>query len=150
VAEVVKRPYERREFRLLEEWIQTNYPNWLVWRRVRVGKARLHGEEAIYKMLRRWVDAVLTNLKEVIIVECKIWADIRAVSQLEYYDILFKETPEFEFLWGKPTTLVFLTSEDDAAVRQFVEARGIRFEVFEPAWVKEYKQRIAALKRRRW
>jgi len=144
------RPYEKREFRLLSEWLALKYPTWLTWKRVRLGPLPPAPAARIYGILRRWADAIITNQTEVIIIEAKIWPTVTAVGQLEYYGLLFPQTPEFAFLKDLPLTLVFLTTEEDPTVRAFVEAKGIRYEIFEPDWVKEYKKKIYLQKRRRW
>jgi len=132
------RKYERREDRLIREFLAKNFPNAFVWKRVRLGMTPKPEEHKWYQVIRRWADAVVYDGKKVYIIEAKLRAEPGAISQLELYGRLFPKTPEFSLIKNKPVELVLLTGWDDPEIRAMCEERGIRYEFFQPDWLKEY------------
>jgi len=137
---MAERSYEPREAKLLYEWMVKTFPNCLQWRHVRMGP--IPKNEALYGILRRWIDGVVYDKKTdtVYLIEAKIRPEPGAISQLLLYKQLFPKTPEFEALKDKPIKLVFLTSFMDKEVKALCDQYGIEFVVYSPDWVKEYWQ----------
>jgi len=135
---MAKRVYNPREWKLVYEYLITKYPNKLQWRRVRVGP--LLKNEKLYGVLRRWVDAIVYDHEEdlIIIIEAKMKPEPGALSQLELYRKLFPQTPEFELYKDKPIKLVFLTTMLDKELKALAKEKGIDYVVFKPKWVEEY------------
>ncbi|RLE76534.1 MAG: hypothetical protein DRJ44_03865 [Thermoprotei archaeon] len=132
------RVYERREDKLLKEFLQKYFPDWLTWKRVRLGPVPKPEEYKWYQVVRRWADAVVYNGEKVIIIEAKIRAEPGAISQLLLYDKLFPKTPEFRLLKDKPRELLLLVGFPDPEVDELAKEHGIKVAVFCPKWLKEW------------
>lgn len=135
-------PYSVPENKLLYEYQQMFYPTALMWRRVRVGALPQGREEAVYGVLRRFVDGVVSTGKAVILIEAKIEPSAEAVGQLMQYRELFPETPEFSQLKDLPIFCKLITVEEQETIRKVAEASNIEYVVFAPEWaVEELKRR---------
>lgn len=139
------RKYTKVESRLLNEWYKEKHWGKPYWTRVRVGRLPDVPEAKYYESLRRWVDMVFVDGDTIVIVEAKMRPKPDAIGQLELYVKLFKETPEFEPHWDKPTRLICLTTRDDRAVRELCETKGIVYEIYRPAWVDDYEAEVLRL-----
>jgi len=138
-----KKEYKPREWRLVYEFLITNFRNCLQWRRVRVGP--IYKNEKLYQVVRRWADAIVYCAKEdiVYIIEAKMKPEPGGISQLELYIKLFPKTPEFEMLKDKRVKGIYLTTQDDPELRELAKSKGIEYVVYQPDWVKEYwKERL--------
>ena len=132
------RKYERREFRLLMEWVKKNYPDKPQWFRVRLGPAVFQGEEKLYQMLRRWADAVVFTGEKILIIEAKMRPMPEGIAELELYRDLFPQTPEFKMFWKYPVELIYLTTWLDKAIKELCDKKKIKYVVFRPPWAEEY------------
>lgn len=130
--------YTRWEIKLINEYIQENYPNCLQWRRVRLGPLPGTPPSKLYQGLRRWADRIIFTGKEVIILEGKMSPRAEGVTELEIYRKLFPETPEFSSLAKYPVRCVFLTTKHDETIETICKEHGIEYVVFAPEWTKKY------------
>jgi hypothetical protein len=139
---------ERKNYEdmILYNYIKKRWPNCLQWRKVRLGP--IWREEILYKMLRRWADAVVYDDKknEVIIIEADIRPDPGALSKLVMYKSLFKDTPEFEKLKDKQIRLIYLTTMFDQKVAEMAKTLMIDYEVYVSKVSSEALEHIATLK----
>ena len=122
----------------VNEFLKETFPTCMTWKRVRLGAARDTEEEKLYKVIRRWADAVVFDGAKVYIIEAKIRPNPEGVAQLELYGQLFPKTPEFSALKDKPIKLIYLTSMTDNEIKELCESKGISYVVFQPDAVKEY------------
>ena len=135
------------EARLVNEWLFANYPTSLQWRRVRLGPVPTKEYAAMYKVILRWADAIAFDGNTVVIIEGKMRPEPGAISQLEEYEKLLRQTPEFAHYWDRPVKKVLLTTIVDENLKQSCEQRGIAYEVYTPKWAEDYlrqKFRIGA------
>lgn len=130
------RAYIPREKRMLVEWLARTHPKVMQWRNVRLGPIP-HGNPA-FNTVRRYADAVLLDNNVVYIVEASVMPDYTKIAQLELYESMFPETPEFSSVAHLPIKKVFLTSMLDKYTKDLAESKGVDYEVFTPAWIKDY------------
>jgi len=128
----------KRENVMIYRWVNENFPNALRWFRVRVGAIPDGPHPDLYAACRRWADAVIFDKDTVYIVEAKVRPDAGAVSQLELYMMLFKETPEFQYLWNKKVKGIYLCGKDDENIKRLCQKRNIKFVVYCPDWLNDY------------
>ena len=134
------------EKRMMREYLDQNYANWVHLVRQRLGALVPPGqpgeiisfEEKYAKGFRRWADVVAHNLTEVVIIEFKVRADIEGVAQLEFYNSLFETTEELKPLWKLPRRMEFVVGFPDPVVNREAVNRNINFIVYQPEWLKEY------------
>ena len=74
----------------------------------------------------------------VVIVEASMVPEYDKVAQLELYRIEFAATPEFSDVQGYNVHLLYLTTIEDKFVQQLAEGKGIEYQIYSPAWVKQY------------
>ncbi len=129
---------QQREGRLVNEYLREFYPTSAQWKRIRLGAASDPTEARMHNVTLRWADAVVDTGDEIIIIEAKIKASPGVLAQLELYDDLFGQTPEFSQHWEKPRRLVVLAAAEDADVRRLAHDKGMEFVLFRPEWIKEY------------
>lgn len=137
-----RKPRTNWEAKLLTEYMVTRYPTWLSWRRVEVGPIRGGKDAKYFKKLRRWADAIITDMKQVIIIEAKMRPDHGAIAQVQTYMELFPETPEFTQLRDLPVYGLLLTTAPDEAVQTVAQKWGVGYDVFVPSFMDEYNQVI--------
>jgi len=138
-----KRKYERREWRLIYEWVRENYPTDPQWMRQRIGPIPGTPAEAIYKGLRRWVDLIILHDDTIILVEAKMRPMPEGVAELELYNKLFPKTPEFSRFKDLPRKLIYLTTAYDEIIDDMCKEKGIELVVFRPEWVIEWEKEWA-------
>jgi len=139
----VARSYQRRELRLLGEFLAATYPNAQIGNNVRLGDYPLQLAGALppgvsKKALsgyRRYVDAVVKLPDKVILVEAKITLDVDAAASLELYAKLWPDTPELAPWTKLPVQLLIVAAIIDPVVKQLAEAKGITVVQYRPAWL---------------
>lgn len=129
---------QQREGRLVNEYLREYYPTSAQWKRVRLGSVADPEEARIHNVRLRWADAIVDTGDEIIIIEAKIRATPAALAQLELYEDLFGQTPEFSQHWEKPRRLVVLAAAEDQDVRRLAQDKGMDFVLFRPNWIREY------------
>jgi hypothetical protein len=139
-----------RETAMVTEWVAKTFPMDRVIIRARVGAPDASlveqvGEaraDALSKVFKRWVDAVIIRPQEVILVEAKIRGTPAALGQLVAYRDLFRKTPEFRDVATRPTRLLLLTPWDDADLKDTAASLGIDVVNYRPPWLDEYLQML--------
>lgn len=129
---------QQRERRLINEYLMTFRPSDVRWVNVRLGPVANPEEARMYSVLQRWIDCILYDGTTITLLEAKIRPDFGVVGQIEAYDSLFSQTPEFQHYWEKPRKLAVLSAYNDVNVRTTCEEKGIEFILFTPEWVKPY------------
>lgn len=133
-----KGKYEPREKKMLLEWMAENYASFPQWRRPRVGPSVPGAEGPMYEVLKRYPDAVIVHRDEILIVEASVRPMPEKIYKLDLYKKLFPDTPMFSAYRAYPIRLIYLTGFLDEAVRDQCVEHGVEYEVFAPAWLKEY------------
>lgn len=131
-----KRKYTLKEQRLLNDYLYEKYRNYPQWKRVRVGPVVKKEEEKLYKVLRRWVDAIVFTGKKIILIEVKWSPKPEGVGELLLYRSLFPLTPEFQMYKDYPIECEFVTTRYDRAIEDLCKKNNIKFIVYTPEWVK--------------
>jgi len=128
---------QQREAKFVNEWLMMKFPSSLQWKRVRLGPLPDKKLGALMKITLRWADAIVFDGETVFIIEAKLRSDLGALAQLEEYRALFRETPEFSILKDKPVEMILLLPYGWADLVRAAAQRGIRVEIFMPAWLYE-------------
>lgn len=139
-----------REMRLLKEWVAQTYPISLAWFRVRLGpypESISLGEGITVsgkarQVYNRWADAVVLYDDTVFLIEAKIRSEPGALAQLELYQRLLRETPEFFEFRNKTVQPVLLTAFPDPEVDAMAREKGFWTRTYTPEWVKKYWEDI--------
>jgi len=118
------------ETMLLNAWLRTRSPDIMPWKRVRVGVDVDYKKKEAYKVLKRYVDCIFIEKDILYIVEAKLKPKADAIGQLEFYEKLLLETPEFRKFMDLPIKKIFITLQDDASVREFAVSKQIEMIVF--------------------
>ena len=119
-----------KESTLINEWLRAKHPDALQWTRVRVGPFHNSKNDKTFGITRRWADAIFIEDEVVHIVEAKLKPNPGAIGQLELYEKLFRNTPEFTQYKENDIKLIFLTMSMDAAVLELTSEKGILYEIF--------------------
>lgn len=123
---------------LLSEYIRAKYPNVPSWIRREVGAIPNVPNSAAYARTRRWVDGIIRTYEGIVLIEAKMKPDPKALAQLDLYDSLFGETPEFEKYWNEPRRLELVTALPDTNVTALAPSYGIEHVVFRPSNFEEW------------
>lgn len=122
-----------KESELVNQWLWSYHRLSPQWRRVRLGVVPNHEMAREYSVLLRWADAVFIEDGVVNIVEAKLRPMADAIGQLQLYETLFRNTPEFQQYWNHPIKLIFLTTMLDIAVSELCSKLNIAYVIFEPS-----------------
>lgn len=122
----------------MNEYLMQFHPTDLQWKRVRLGPVANPEEAAMMSVIQRWADAITFDGETITIIEAKIRPEPGVVGQLEMYDDLFTQTPEFQMYWEKPRELLILSGVDDQMTRNFAQDKGMTFQIYQPKWLAEY------------
>ena len=130
---------EQVEKAVLNFYLERTYPTWLTWRNARMGPVPppsflnvVPEEAAKYTgQFRYFADAVVSDGKKVVIIECKVRRPIVGIGELLTYRDQFSNTPAFSAYKELPVELELVTVFPDAQAQQTAEGQGIRFVVFE-------------------
>jgi hypothetical protein len=140
------RSYEWREMRLGSEYVQKRFPGKEVIYRARLGKI---SEELLKKATGspksmslvsslRYVDAIVIDPPRVWLIEFKVDAELGAIAQLEYYKILFLETPDYEKYKSWEIKLLIVTTREITDMVRYAAMKGIEYDVYLPEWIYPY------------
>ncbi len=119
-----------KETDLLNAWLWEKHRTDVQWRRIRLGVLPTKQLARMYMTLLRWADAIVLKDGVVYIVEAKLRAQPGVISQLELYNKLFANTPEFTQYREWPRKMKILTSVIDLNMVELASEKGIDYEVF--------------------
>lgn len=119
-----------KETDMLNAWLWEKHRTDTQWRRVRLGVLPTKELARIYMTLLRWVDAIYLKAGVVYIVEAKLRADPGALGQLDLYEKLFRQTPEFDQYKTWPIQKVLLTSVMDLNMAELCSEKDVEYEMF--------------------
>ena len=119
-----------KETDMLNAWLWEKHRTELQWTRKRVGVLPTKELAKMYSVLLRWVDAIVIHDGYVLIIEAKIRPMPGAIGQLELYEMLFPETPEFQAYKDWPIKLILLCAMPDLSMVQLCSQKGIEYEIF--------------------
>jgi len=129
---------QKREKRLVWEWINKFHLTALKWRDARVGKIPEGQNPELYASLRKYVDAIFFEDNVVNIVEAKIVPKADAIMQILDYTKRFAETPDFEQYKDKQIRMIYLAAIEDPYIKDLCSEYNIEFIVWTPEWIKPY------------
>jgi len=137
---------ERVERRLMMEFLDLYYPEWVRLKNQRVGPIVPPGqpgqvisfEEKYAKGFRRYADVILVKGDDVIIVEFDVRASQEGPASLEHYANLLPQTPELQDLTTKTISKLYVVAFSDPQIEQICKNKGIEYKVFTPEWIKGY------------
>lgn len=132
--------------KLLHEWITLTHPHDQVFYELKLGPTVGHvaGVElnpkltAMLRVTNWYADATIVTPDEIQVVEAKVAPQAGAISQLEHYRDLVLETPMLHEFPNRAVAMVLLFGFGDSAIVPRAQNRGIRVEIFTPAWLHEY------------
>ena len=87
---------------------------------------------------RRYPDAILFTPSTVTIVEASVKPDPGKISLLDLYARLFPLTPEFAGWTAVPIEKLLVFGLPDPVLEQVAREHGVRVEIFQPQWVRDY------------
>ena len=123
----------------VREYANRFYLNCLKWFRHEVGPFDPNDPVQAYSQLRRFCDLIVDVNDSLYVIEAKMKPTPSAISQLQTYITLIRQTPDLEYYWDKPMQGIILTTMDDPAVRKTANDWGFLYEVFEPSFMDEWK-----------
>jgi hypothetical protein len=131
------------EHRLASEFVTKVFPNDRYILRCRLGsidekwKASMDPDlaERIFKVTKKWADAVVLRPSEVIIIESKVFAKGVALYQLQEYARLFTITPDFQKHVGKSIRKLLQCAVLDPDVVRQAPIMGVEVWEYRPTWI---------------
>ena len=120
-----------REIEFVNRWLKEKHPNPPLWIRPRLGKAAFPEQARLLSVTLRFPDAIFIEDNVVHIVEAKLAKLPEGIGQLQLYNQLFDETPEFEPFSSLPRRLIFLTDRLDRNVKALAESNNINYVIFD-------------------
>lgn len=151
-----RRSWSPVESKLVAEFAAVRYPDKRTIQRVRVGQIPseidVEGlDPAEIRMLgvwRRWVDLVIVDPPFLRVIEAAMLPDPGDISQLDLYMQLIPATPELqEFIDLEPRGML-VYAIDDPVIRRLAADRGYTVEIYQPAWLSQYLERVFPRERR--
>ena len=119
-----------KETDMLNAWLWDKHRTDTQWRRVRLGVLPTKELARMYMTLLRWVDAIYLHDGVVYIVEAKLRAEPGALGQLDLYEKLFKQTPEFSDYSEWPIQKVLLTAVMDLNMAELCSEKDVEYELY--------------------
>jgi hypothetical protein len=140
------RKWEKKELRLVSEYVKENFPSDTVIERCRLGPApneliKRYGSAKADKMYRpsmKWADAVVITPTEIILIEGKLRASSAAIGQLIVYRDLIYKTLRFEQYKHLPIRMQLVTPWVDPTIQSSLDDLGIEQVLFYPDWIEGY------------
>ncbi len=119
-----------KETELLNAWLWDKHRTDVQWRRVRLGVLPTKELARMYMTILRWVDAIYLDRGVVYIVEAKLRAEPGALGQLDLYEKLFKQTPEFTAYKEWHIQKVLLTAVMDLNMAELSSEKDVEYELY--------------------
>lgn len=135
-----RRPQTHWESLMVREFANKRYLNYLKWFRHEVGPYNPNDPVQKYSQLRRFCDLIIDVNDTLLIVEAKMKPSAGAISQLQTYMHLVKETPDLEYYADKPVVGMILTTWEDAAIKKVANQWGMLYEVYVPSFFDEWQK----------
>jgi hypothetical protein len=114
----------------LNAWLWKEHKTDIQWRNVRLGVLPTKELAKAYMSMLRYADAIYLKDGIVHIVEAKLRPNFGIIGQLEGYQMLFKQTPEFMAYQNWPIKLQILSSIMDIPIAQMASDKNMDFIVF--------------------
>lgn len=141
---------------MVAEYVASQYPQDLVFMRLRLGSLRpaalgleiSEEEAAMLGVMRRWADAVVVTPRELVVVEASLRSDTGDPSKLVTYGRLVPHTPELKPYLDRPLVLELVVAVEDPVVTAVAHDLGIRTKVYRPPWLPEYLAQLHRRERR--
>jgi len=132
--------------RMLHEWAKLTHANDQIFYELKLGPTAQHvigklDDPKLVNMLRvtNWyADATIVTENEILVVEAAVAPNPGKISQLEHYRDLVLDTPLLKDYPSRALGMVLLFGFGDSAIVPRAQLRGIRVEIFTPAWLHEY------------
>ena len=131
-----------KETDMLNAWLWDKHRTDVQWRRVRLGVLPTKELARMYMTILRWVDAIYLKDGVVYIVEAKLRAEPGALGQLDLYEKLFKQTPEFEAYALWPIQKVLLTAVVDLNMAELASEKDVEYELYTEADVNKTRMEM--------
>ena len=119
-----------KESDMLNAWLWDKHRFDVQWRRIRLGVLPTKALARMYMTILRWADAIVLSDGVAYIVEAKLRPEPGVISQLELYNKLFPETPEFSQYKNWPRKMMILSSVVDLNLVELASEKEILFEVY--------------------
>jgi hypothetical protein len=132
-----KKPRKNFEKRLVAEYVGMTYPTSLQWRNVRLGEIKNEQDGKMYAFLRRWADAIVITMDEVIIIEGKIKPAPGVISQLQLYMSIFPKTPEYHNYRNWKLRGEIVCALRDEEVEALARQAGLDYVIYEPTFMQD-------------
>ena len=151
-----RRTWSPVESKLVSEFCAIRYPDRRTIQRVRVGQiptdldvAGLDPSEIrMLGVWRRWVDAIVVDPPLLRVIEAAMLPDPGDISQLELYMHLIPMTPDLEEFMDLTPVGLLVYAIDDPMIHRLAADRGYGVEIYQPAWLKQYLDRVFPRERR--
>jgi len=137
-APVKRKPRMNWENLYAREFVGTYFPNDMSWYRHEVGPIPPGRDPKLFKRVRRWADAIVYKITDVIIMEFKMRPEIKAISQLYSYLDLFSSTPEFSNIKHLPKQGWIVTTMEDAPTMKLAHEWGLEYVIFKPSFYDDW------------
>jgi len=145
-----RRESQQRERRYVSEYVSLAYPNRPVTFNLRLGQPPqemsvrypYHNIDRLARVWKRFVDAVVVNSSEFVLIEAKIRRPVEAVGEILTYRELLYDTPELR-PWGKLPIRAEMVCPvaDPSLAHQFLRL-DVQVKVYAPAWVIDYLHEV--------
>ena len=119
-----------KETDMLNAWLWEKHREDLQWRRVRLGPIPSKAMARMYMTMLRYVDAIVIKEGIVYIIEAKLRPNFGVIGQLEGYNLLFYNSPEFTQYKLYPSQMIILSAIVSLDVAELASKKDIAFEVF--------------------
>ena len=99
-----------KETEMLNAWLWEKHREDLQWRRVRLVPIPSKAMARMYMTMLRYVDAIVIKEGIVYIIEAKLRPNFGVIGQLEGYNLLFYNSPEFTQYKLYPSQMIILSA----------------------------------------
>lgn len=134
-TKATKKKRNNFEKRLVAEYVGVTYPTSLQWRNVRLGEIKNQQDGKMYAFLRRWADAIVITMDEVVIIEGKVKPAPGVISQLQLYMTLFPKTPEYTNYRNWNIRGEIVCALNDEEVENLAKKAGLNYVIYEPTFI---------------
>jgi hypothetical protein len=138
------------EVRMLGEYLQATYPNYIQIRNVPLGKVDTSlmasaGYQKAIGMSRPYrpeADAVVIAPGALILIEAKVWNVVNGLAKLPLYKSLVPVTPELKDYLSLPVIMELVVGWSNDNLETMASGAGVRIKVFSPAWLADVVNKL--------